>query len=112
MISKASQGAAILAVEVTRQGHTTKVTERESLEREIMHCLSKRFSLTYNNPSMNNMFTSHVGYLAEKPGATQILEGNIPEDLGLDVEAKQFLSLLAIPQIRTELSSRVQTKDL
>ena len=111
MISRASQGAAILAVEVTRQGHTTKVTERESLEREIMRCLSKRFSLTYNNPSMNNMFTSRVGYLAEKPGATQILEGNIPDDLGLDAEAKEFLSLLAISQIRTGLSSKVQTKD-
>ena len=60
---------------------------------------------------MNNLFTSQVGYLAEKPGATQILEGNIPEGLGLDEEAKEFLSLLAIPQTRTELSSRVQAKD-
>ena len=111
MLSRTSQGAAILAVEVTRQGQTTKFTERESIEREIMHCLSKRFSLTYNNPSMNNMFTSQVGYLAEKLGATKILEGNILGNLGLDAEAREFLSLLTLPHMRQEISGRVRTED-
>ena len=107
MLSTTSHGAAILAVEITSQEQTIKVTEWESLEREIMHCLSKRFSLTYNNPSMNNMFTSQVGYLAEKPGATQILVGNIPGNLGLDAEARKFLSFLTLPQMRKEISGRV-----
>ena len=39
MLSTTTQGAAILAVEITRQGQTIKVTDRDSLEREIMHCL-------------------------------------------------------------------------
>ena len=44
--------AAITAVEITSNGNKVKVNNREEVEREIMKCLSKRFSLTNNNSTM------------------------------------------------------------
>ena len=79
-----------MAVENLQDDQVVRITERMELEREIMQFLSQRFSLTYRNTSMNSLFTSQIGYLDEKEGADQILQGNIPDDLGIDEEAKEF----------------------
>ena len=44
-----------------------------------MTCLSKRFSLTNDNSTMENDFTSKVVYLAKKEGTENILNKNIPQ---------------------------------
>ena len=61
-----NKGGAVTAVEVKLSDTITKYSTREEVEREIMNCLSKRFSLTNNNSSMSSRFTSVVGFLAEK----------------------------------------------
>ena len=48
--------AAITAVETTSNGNKVKVNNREEVEREIMICLSKRFSLTNNNSIMKKNY--------------------------------------------------------
>ena len=57
ILSATTQGAAVLAVEIQQDGQAVRITERRELERAIMQCLSKWFSLTYQNPSMNSLFT-------------------------------------------------------
>ena len=57
---------AITAVEVTRAGNKLKINKRNEVEREIMTCLSIRFSLTNNNLTIEENFISKIGYLAEK----------------------------------------------
>lgn len=88
MLSATAQGAALLAFETTWQGQTIKIMEGIELEKEIMQCLSKQFSLTYRNPSINSLFTSQVGFLVEKAGTDKKLEDIILKGLGLDDEAK------------------------
>ena len=45
--------AAITAVEITSNGNKVKINNTEEVECEIMRCLSKQFSLTNNNSSMD-----------------------------------------------------------
>ena len=61
--------AEITAVEVTQAGKKVKINEINKVEREIMTCLSKRFSLTNDNSTMEDDFTSKIGYLAKKESA-------------------------------------------
>ena len=79
-----------MEIETFHDGQVVQITERTEFEREIMQCLSQRFSLTYRNPSMNSLFTSQIGFLAEKEDPDQILQVNIPDDLGIDEDAKEF----------------------
>ena len=53
MVSKNSTGGAVVAVEVTRNQSAVRYSEQEGVEREIMRCLSKHFSLTNKNSSMS-----------------------------------------------------------
>ncbi len=103
--------AAITAVEITSNGNKVKVNNREEVEREIMKCLPRRFSLTNNNSTMEKKFTSKVGYLAEKEGAEDILNGNIQMIFQDDKEIKEFLEMLAIPKIKRYISSKIKTED-
>ena len=57
-----------------------KADSRVEVEKEIMKCLTKRFSLTNHCTSMSKSFVTEVGYLAEKPGVERILQGNIPTE--------------------------------
>ena len=100
----------MLAVEATQEGKTVKILERVQLERAIMQCLSKRFSLTTNLLSMSTTFTSSVGYLAEKTGADRILSGDIPPELNYNAEATDFLSLLSIQGLRRNIYSEITPK--
>ena len=52
-------GAAIIAGEITR---AAKKYEKNEVKREIMTCLSKIFSLTKDNLTMDREFTSKIGY--------------------------------------------------
>ena len=49
--------AAVIVVEITKAGKRG-INERNKVEREIMTCLSKIFSLTNNNSTMKQEFTS------------------------------------------------------
>ena len=46
-------GALIIAVEIIRTGKKVIINKRNKVEREIMTCLSKRFSLTNDNFTMD-----------------------------------------------------------
>ena len=65
MVSRNNTCGAVVAVEVTRNQSTVRYSDREGVEREIMRCLSKRFSLTNKNSSMSTEFTSTVGYCGQ-----------------------------------------------
>ena len=52
-----------------------------------------------------------MGYLAEKPGANRILQGNIPEEWKDNKYLELFLSLLKYPEIRKNISEKIDTKD-
>ena len=106
-----NKGGAVTAVEVKRSDRTIKYSTREDVEREIMNCLSKRFSLTNNNSSMSSRFTEVVGYMAEKTGAEQILEGRIPEPLNRDNHIKEFLEQLRIPLQQIPISAKITICD-
>ena len=73
--------AAVIAVKITRAGKKVIINERNEIERESMTCLSKRFSLTNDNLTTNQGFTSKIGYFAEKEDAEDILKGIIPQTL-------------------------------
>ena len=66
LVSGNKLSAAVIVVEVIKAGETIKINERNEVERNIMTCISKRFSLTNDNSTMEDDFMSKVGYLAEK----------------------------------------------
>ena len=76
-----------------------------------MTCLSKRFSLTNENSTMDEEFTSKIGYLAKKEGAEDILNGNIPHTFQCDNETREFLEMLALPEIKRHILSKIKTED-
>ena len=80
--------AAVIVVEITKAGKRG-INERNKVEREIMTCLSKIFSLTNNNSTMKQEFTSKIGYLAETKGAEDILKERMPQTLQCDIERKE-----------------------
>ena len=53
-----------------------------------MTCLSKRFSLTNDDSTIENNFSLQVGYLAEKDEAEDILNEKIPQTLQCDTKTK------------------------
>ena len=65
-VSSDLRSTAVLAVETIKEVQKIRISERVELERAIMECLSKRFSLTTNSFSISSTFTSSVGYLAER----------------------------------------------
>ena len=76
-----------------------------------MTYLSKQFSVTNDNSSMENDFTSKISYLAKKEGTENILNGNIPQLLPCDNETRKFLEMLTLPEIKRHISSRIKSKD-
>ena len=74
-----------------------------------MTCLSKRFSLTNDNSTMEDDFISKIGYLAKKEGTENILNGNIPQSLQCDNETREFLEILALPGIKRYISSKIKS---
>ena len=60
---------------------------------------------------MSSDFTSTVGFMAEKPGAEQILRGHIPEILSQDTHIKEFLEQLRRPLLQSQISSKITTSD-
>ena len=77
IVSSNKLSAAITAVEITIAGEKVKINERNEVEIEIMTYLLSRFSLTNDNSTMGEEFTSKVGYLAEKEGTEDILRRKI-----------------------------------
>ena len=65
-----------------------------------MICLSKRFSLTNDNSTMEEEFMSKNGYLAEKEDTEDMPKGSISKTLQCDIEIKEFLKMLAFPEIK------------
>ena len=59
---------AVTAVELTKADKKVKIDKGNEVEREIVTCLSKRFSLTNDNSSMKDDFTSKIGYLGDIEG--------------------------------------------
>ena len=97
---KETRCSSYISVEVTKTGETIKINERNEVEREIMTCLSKRFSLTNDNLTMGNNFISQIGYLAEKNEAADIFDRKIPQALQCDTEIRECLEMLALPEIK------------
>ena len=110
-VSSDLRSTAVLVVETIQEGQKIRISERVELERAIMECLSKRFSLTTNSFSMSSTFTSSVGYLAERKGAEQILSGEIPEELNKNLDVTEFLKLLSIQGLQRKISSEIRPKD-
>ena len=81
IVSGNKMGTAVIAVKVPRAGGKVIINERNEVERKIMICLSKRFSLTNDNLIMEQECTSKIGYFAEKEDAEDILKGIIPQTL-------------------------------
>ena len=72
IVSGSKMSAAVTAVEVTMAREKVEINERNEVEREIMTCLSKRFSLTNDNSTMGDEFTPKMIYLAEKKKVQRI----------------------------------------
>ena len=47
---------------------------------------------------MDQEFTSKIGYLAEKEGTEKILKRSIPQTLQCDMETREYLKMLALPE--------------
>ena len=75
---------------MTKAGETVKINKTNKVEGEIMACLSKKFSLTNDNSTMENDFTSQVGYLTEKYGAEDILNGQYHKHYNVTQKPKSF----------------------
>ena len=103
-VSRNRMGAASIAVQITRVGKKVIINKINEVEREIVTFLSKRFSLTNDNSTMDQEFTSKIGHLAEKEGAGGILKGIIPQTLQCDME--KLLKMLALPKIKRYISSQ------
>ena len=73
---------------MTKAGETVKSNKRNEVKTEIMTCLSKRFSLTNDDSTIENNFSLQVGYLAEKDEAEDILNEKIPQTLQCDTKTK------------------------
>ena len=56
---------------------------------------SKRFNLTLTTPLMSRYAVEKIGYLAEKDGATAILDGTFEYDPKLDEFTNKFLTFLS-----------------
>ena len=87
-----------------------KVDTRAEVEEEIMKCLTKRFSLTNQCTSMSKSFIAKIGYLAEKPGAEMVLNGDIPNEWKKNKDLELFLSLLKYPKTREYIAEKIDTK--
>ena len=77
-----------------------------------MTCLSKRFSLTNDNLTMENDFTSKSGYLGKKESAENILNCNVLQSLKCNNETGEFLEMLALPKIKRHISTKIRSKDI
>ena len=99
-VTGGNKGAAVTEVEFKEDGNVRKADSRVEVEKEIMKCLTKRFSLTNHCTSMSQFFVTEVGYLAEKSGAERILQGNIPMEWKANKDLELFLSLIKYPEIR------------
>ena len=51
---------AVLLVELTKTGEIVKICKRKEVKREIIGCLSRRFSLPYVNTTMETNYTSQI----------------------------------------------------
>jgi hypothetical protein len=69
-------------------------TDKLSIEKAFACEGTRRFSQTIGTPLMQPDFVQRVGYLAELPGAEEILNGTFVPEPGMDPYAVQFLSHL------------------
>ncbi len=72
--------------------------DKISIEQAFTEEGTRRFSQTNETPLMSNNFTDRVGYLAELPGANEILAGTFIPDPDTDPLTVEFLSQLQMTQ--------------
>jgi hypothetical protein len=79
--------------------HTrTECLDKEAIEEAFAAEGTRRFSQTNDCPLMQPNFISKVGYLAELPGADEILNGTFTPEAGTDQYTAQFLAHLKMDQ--------------
>jgi hypothetical protein len=91
------QGAPLQSVNAAAGNSNTdrvECTNKLSIEQAFACEGTRRFSQTNGSPLMQKEFLQRAGYLAELPGAKEILNGTYVPKPGLDPYAVQFLSHL------------------
>ena len=104
--------AVITVVEITITNERVKINEKNEVEREIMTCLSKIFSLTNDNSRMKDEFTSKNDYLAVKGGAEDIPKGSIQDKIQCDKKSKEFLEIVALQEMKDIYHQKYRNKIL
>jgi hypothetical protein len=90
----------------------TMCHDKLSIEEAFVGEGTRRFSQTNGTPLMQPNFTRRVGYLAELPGADEILQGTFIPDPNMDPYTIQFLEHLKMePEVRNAqpLSKAIST---
>jgi hypothetical protein len=77
----------------------TNCHDKVSIENASTSEGTRQFSQTNGTPLMQHDFMSRVGYLAELPGAEEIMNGTFVPDPGMDPYAVKFLSHLKMESV-------------
>ena len=78
-----------------KDGEWTAISARDAVEPSIMNNCSKRFNLTLPTPMMSAYAVEKIGYLAEKDGAKEILNGTYVNNPKLDNFTNTFLAYVS-----------------
>ena len=85
-----ARGKGISQVDIQKDREWITVTARDEVEPAIMDNNSKRFNLTLTTPLISRYAVEKIGYLAEKDGATAILDCTFEYDPKLDEFTNKF----------------------
>jgi hypothetical protein len=89
------------APHVTETDQRIECNDKASIEKAFINEGTRRFSQTNDGPLMQSSFVDRVGYLAELPGAEEILDGTFIPDPEMDQYTKEFLAHLKMePTVR------------
>ena len=84
----------VTAPHTSERAHRIECNDKESIEQAFIGEGTRRFSQTNDGSLMRPEFVAHVGYLAELPGADDILDGTFIPDPDMGPYAVKFLSHL------------------
>lgn len=87
----------VVRATVAKDGKMVEITDRATLEHESILENIRRFSLPFDTPFMKGSLVDNVGFLAEKEGREQILNGTYKAKADVSVIVQRFLKQLSAP---------------
>ena len=82
---------------IMHNGHPVEITEPYRVAEELKKMNNSKYSSTNDTPLMHEIYLSSVGYLAEKDGAQDILNGTFGFHIDINPVERQLISRLKHP---------------